>query len=186
MNDTLFAIELTPDEIALADAINFDPRTMLGNTHGFHANGDLVVRLTNRLLSRKAIPDQRLSYFSDPEYNIGGRGKSRRDLFLRHGHDDDSLMRHGHFLKYLRYFIHGADLPESVVQAFVRTAKDCGPITSGDIAPLSASARQLARTQRLEPKAAADEFFKLCLDLGMSVSNAASIRGAVLQYRPRP
>lgn len=185
MYDTLFVIELTPDEIALADAINFDPRAMLGNTQAFHANGDLVVQLTSGLLSRKAIPDQRLSYFSDPEYNIGGRGKSRRDSFLRHGHDDDSLMRHGHFLKYLRYFIHGADLANDILQAFVRAVKDCGPVSSGDIAPLGATARQLARTHRLEPKAGADEFFKLCLDLGMSVSASASIRSAVLQYRPR-
>lgn len=185
MQSKLFTIELTPDETMLADAIDFDPHAMLGNTQASHVNSDLVAQLTNSLLRRKAIPDQRLSYFSDPEYNIGGRGKSRRDSFLRHGHDDETLMRHGHFLRYLRYFIYGADLPEAVLQSFVRAAKSCGPITSGDIAPLSAKARQLARAHRLEPKAAADEFFKLCLDLDMSVSDAGSIRGAVLQYRPR-
>lgn len=176
-------IDLTPDERALAEAIRFDPHATLGNPPAFHANGDLVVQLINRLLKRKAIPDQRLSYFSDPDYNVGGRGKSRRDSFVQKGHDDESLMRHGHFLKYLFYFIYGADLPAPVVQAFRRAVEDCGPITSGDIAPLSSMARQLARTHRLNAKEAADEFYKLGLDLGLSPDNAASIRSSVLQVR---
>ena len=157
---------------------------MLGDTQKFHANGELVAQLTNSLLNRKAIPDQRLSYFSDPEFNVGGRGSSRRDSFIKHGHDDDSAMRHGHFLKFLRYFIYGSDLPNPVLQAFAQAVEGCGSITSGDIAPLGSTARQLARTHRLVPKAAADEFFKLCLDLGLAPSDAASIRSSVLQLKP--
>ncbi len=178
-----FTIELTPEETALADAIKFDPRATLGDTQAFHANGELVVQLTNSLLKRKAIPDQRLSYFSDPEFNPGGRGSSRRDSFIKNDHDDDSAMRHGHFLKYLRYFIYGPVLPAVVLQAFSQAVNDCGPITSGDIVPLRAKARELARASGLTGKEAADEFFKLCLDLDMSPSDAASIRASVLSLR---
>ncbi|MES1985902.1 MAG: hypothetical protein V4461_13205 [Pseudomonadota bacterium] len=164
-------------------AIKFDPHDTLGDTEVFHANGDLVVQLTNSLLKRKAIPDQRLSYFSDPENNVGGRGKSRRDSFINNGHDSESIMRHGHFLKYLHYFIYGANLPAQAIKSFSQAVEDCGSITSGDIAPLSATARQLVRTHRLAPKMAAEEFYKLCLDLDMSASDAGCIRSAVLQVR---
>jgi hypothetical protein len=178
-----FTIELNSEEIALADAIKFDPHDTLGNTQAFHANGDLVTQLTDSLLKRKAIPDQRLSYFSDPEYHVGGRGSSRQELFLRQIGDREKMVRHGHFLKYLHYFIHGADLPPPVLTAFARAVEDCGMVTSGDIAPLSSTARQLARTHSLDAKIAADEFYKLCLDLDLSPDVAASIRSSVLQVR---
>jgi hypothetical protein len=93
------------------------------------------------------------------------------------------MIRHAHFLKYLWYFIHGADLPAVVVQAFRQSVDDCGPIISGDIAPLSMTARQLVRSYHLESKVAADEFYKLWLDLDMSASDAAAIRASVLQVR---
>lgn len=184
MQNGPFTIELTPEEIALVEAIKFDPHDTLGNTQAFHANGDLVVRLTNGLLERKAIPDRRLSYFSDPEHHVGGRGSSRQELFLRQAGDREKMIRHGHFLKYLHYFIHGADLPPAVLTAFARAVEDCGMVTSGDIAPLSSTARQLTRTHLLNPKAAAEEFYKLGLDLDLSADAAASIRSSVLQVRP--
>ncbi|MBS1098423.1 hypothetical protein JK191_12855 [Gluconobacter sphaericus] len=83
----------------------------------------------------------------------------------------------------LRYFIQGASLPPLAEEAFTRAAHDCGPFSSGDMAPLGMTARQLARMQRLEPKAAADEFFKLCRDLGMSAGYAGSIRSSVQQLK---
>ena len=183
MDRSLPSIDLTPEEAKLADAIKFDPRATLGDTAAFHANGDLVVRLTKALLERGAVPEHRLRYFTDPDYNAGGRGKSRQDSFVLHGHDTDSLMRHGHFLKFLRYFIYGADLPSALQQTFSEKVERCGSVTSGDIAPLSAQARELVRRYRLDPKDAGDEFYKLSLDLGLSPSNAASIRSSVQQVR---
>jgi hypothetical protein len=181
MQNGPFAIELTPDEAALTAAIKFDPHDTLGNTKAFHANGDLVVQLTDRLLARKAIPDQRRRYFTDPEFNIGGHGSSRKDQFMRKVRDREAMIRHGHFLKYLHYFIYGPSLPVPVVQSFSQAMEECDSITSGDIAPLAATARQLVQAHRLDVKVAAEEFYKLCLDLDMGVGNAASIRGSVLQ-----
>jgi hypothetical protein len=178
-----FTIELTPEEGALAKQIKFDPHATLGDTRAFHENGELVVQLTEMLLEREAIPEPRRRYFSDPEYHVGGRGSSRRDLFLQRVNDRDAMMRHGHFLKYLHYFIYGAALPDRIANAFKKAVQDCGMVTSGDIAPLSSAARQLASSAGLERKAAAEEFYKLSLDLGLSPSNAASIREAVLKMR---
>ncbi len=184
MQNGPFTIPLTPGEIELVEAIKFDPHDTLGNIQAFHTNGDLVVQLTESLLKRNAIPDQRLKYFSDPEYHVGGRGSSRQELFLRNTGDFDKMLRHSHFLKYLRYFIHGADLPLPIITDYARTVENCGSITSGDIATLTATARQLASTHRLEPKSGAEEFYKLCLDLNLGPNDATSIRSSVLKIRP--
>ncbi len=182
----LYSIQLNTHEAALADAIKFDPHETLGNTRAFHANGDLVVQLLDSLLARKAIPDQRLRYFSDPEYNVGGRGSSRQQQFMRNAGSREGMVRHGHFLQYLRYFIHGANLPSVISSSFAQAVEDCGMVTSGDIAPLSAKARQLVRTHCPNPKTAADEFYKLCLDLGLSGDDATLIRSSVLQVKKAP
>ncbi|MES2181939.1 MAG: hypothetical protein V4493_07550 [Pseudomonadota bacterium] len=184
MQNGPFTIQLTPEEIELVDAIKFDPQDTLGNIQAYHANGDLVVQFVESLLKRNAIPDQRLKYFSDPEYHVGGRGNSRQVLFLRNAGSHDKMIRHGHFLKYLRYFIHGADLPLPIITAYAREVENCNPITSGDIETLTAAARQLARTHQLEPKSVAEEFYKLCLDLNLSPSDATYIRSSVLKIRP--
>lgn len=180
-----FTIELTPGEIALVDAMRFDPLAFSNDHQAFRANAELAHQLTNRLLERDAIPVQRLRYFTDADYNPGGRGSSRRDVFERNGTFGDALLRHPHFLKFLRYFIHGAELPSSILTPFTKAVEDCGSITSGDIAPLSAAARQLVRTHSLDSKAAAEELYKLCLDLGLGADDAASIRSSVQQVRPR-
>jgi len=185
MKNGPFTIQLTPEEIELFDTIKFDPQDTLGDVQTFHANGDLVAQLTECLFKRNAIPSQRLKYFSDPEYNVGGRGgNSRQVLFLRIAGGQDKMIRHGHFLKYLRYFIHGADLPLPIITAFARAVEDCEPITSGDIATLMSTARKLAHTNQLEPKSGAEEFYKLCLDLNLSPSEATSICSSVLKIRP--
>lgn len=153
-----FTIELTPEEIALIDAIRFGPLAFQGNPQAFNKNADVAHRLTISLLERHAVPEQRIRYFTDPEYNAGGRGRSRKEGFERNGTRGAEMLRHTHFLKFLRYFIHGADLPSSILTAFKQAAEDCGPITSGDIAPLGATARRLAPTYRIEGKVAADDF----------------------------
>jgi hypothetical protein len=61
--------------------------------------------------------------------------------------------------------------------------EDCGPVTSGDIVPLGATVRQLARTHRLEAKVVANEFNKLCLDLSLSAGDASSIWPSVQYLR---
>lgn len=183
MEMSTFTIALTPEEIAIANAMAFDSLFFRGDTQAFLKNADLAHDLTNSLLSRDAIAEHRIRYFADPEYYPGGRGKSRRENFERNMPTGDDLLRHPHFLQYLRYFIHGANLPLSVEVAFAQAAHECGQFSSGDMAPLGSTARQLARTHRLEPKAAADEFFKLCLDLGMSASYAGGIRSSVQQQK---
>lgn len=183
MERSPFTIKLTPEEIVMVDTIQFDPLSFRNNHQAFNDNANLAYRLIIILLERDAIPEQRIRYFSDPKYNPGGRGSSRKQTFERNGTRGDAMLRHPHFLKYLRYFIHGANLPSSILTAFIQAVGDCGLVSSGDIAPLGATARQLARTHRLDSKTAADEFFKLCLDLNLRPDSAGSIRSSVQQLR---
>jgi hypothetical protein len=180
-----FTIELADEESAIAGALNFNQVAFVGNYDGYLQNADLAHRLTTSLLGRDAIPPQRKSYFADPEFHPGGRGSSRQDNFVRHGNSHDEMLRHPNFLKHLRYFVYGAELPAAVIAAFADAVEDCGMVTSGDIVPLGQKARQLARSHGLERSAVAEEFFKLCLDLGLSPGQSASIRTSVLQLRNR-
>ncbi|NJS13619.1 MAG: hypothetical protein HC788_02145 [Sphingopyxis sp.] len=185
MDRNRFTIELTDEESAIASALNFNQVAFASNYDGYLINADLAHRLTTSLLNRGAIPQHRARYFADPELYPGGRGASRQDNFVRHGNSHDEILRHPNFLKYLRYFVYGAELPAAVIAAFADAVEDCGMVTSGDIVPLGQKARQLARSHSLERTAAAEEFYKLCLDLGLSPNQSASIRTSVLQLRNR-
>lgn len=168
-------VNLTDEERALLDQIEFDVRVL--DPDGVESNGEAVVELTHSLLSRDAVPKHRLDYFTDPEYNIGARGRSRAGMFERNGRlRGDDVFRHPHFLPHLRYFVHGADLPAAAAAEFCSAVDDCGMVTSSDVVPLGLLARRLARKHGLTRDEARDEFFKLALDCGLDVGTAASIR----------
>lgn len=181
----LFTVELAEEEIALVEAMSFDPLAFPGNRKAFVANGELALRLTRKLVERGAIPEHRLRYFTDPDYYHGGHGKSRKDVFESNGTSGDDIIRHGSFLKYLRYFVNGAELPHSAMQSFKSAVVDCDSITSGDVSTLSTTACQLTRIHGLTPKETAEEFFKLCLDLGIDMSYASVIRSSVQQLKSK-
>lgn len=183
MQTTAFQIELTPEELAIVGQMTFDQTAFQRDHDRYVRNADLAYKLCASLLERGGIPDHRLRYFTDPEYFEGGRGKSRQQGYERHGTSGDDILRHPNFLKHLRYFIFGTELSDAISSRFASAVKECGMVTSGDIAPLGATARQLARAYRLERTMAADEFYKLSLDLGLSTMTAGSIRSSVLQLR---
>jgi hypothetical protein len=83
----------------------------------------------------------------------------------------------------MRYFNHGANLPNRVNNDFCREVKACGQVTSGDIGPLGKFARRQARSERLDPHTAHEEFYKLVLDCGLSERVARSIRDNVMRAR---
>ena len=174
MMDT-FTIELTDDEKALVDQIEFEGLALKGHVHA-ERNGELVKQLTKMLIARGAIPEHRRKYFTDPAYNVGGRGSSRLDLFEGNGCRGDAILVHPHFLRHLRYFIFGAELSPRVIASFQEAVRECGMVTSSDVVPLGLLARRLARGAGLSPHDAREEFFKLALDCGLSQSTAVSIR----------
>lgn len=178
----MFTIELIPSEQRVLSSIKLDAKDIDGREDAL-ANGEAAFELMESLLNRRAIPDQRLSYFLDPEFNIGGSGKSRSDVFERNGTRGEDIFRHPHFLNYLQYFLFGAQLPEVTMRDFSGKVTECGNVTSGDIAPLGEYAKRQTRSHRLNPKEAAEEFYKLALDCGLDQYVARAIRDAVKRIR---
>lgn len=175
------AIALEAPEQALLQRIAFRVE-QLREPGRFQANGDAVVELVHALYERGAIPEHRLKFFQDPDYNPGGRGVSIQQVFEGNGTSGEAILRHGNFLRYLDYFLFGPDLPSSIYKPFQKAVEECGMITSGDIKPLSDLARRLARTHGYD-RTAADEFFKLALECGMDPDGAGYVRRSVQQIR---
>lgn len=177
-----FTIELQPSERALVEQIEFNA-LRLQDASDAARNAELVVMLTQALISRDAIPEHRRCFFTDPRYNVGGRGKSRQQIFERNGCHGAAILQHPHFLPYLNYFIYGAALPDPVRESFRAEVMGCGMVTSGDVVPLGQKARALTRQHRLIAHDAREEFFKLALDCGLDALWAVSIRDAVSTVR---
>jgi len=181
---TNLAIELTRDERRLASLIDFEP-TSAKHQHGsWQVVGDAMLGLMQSLLKRKAIPEPRIRFFWDPEFFIGGHGRSRLQMLQENGVRGDDIFRDPNFAKYLRYFLYGPDLPRSVTDAFQQKVIDCGsPFTGSDALEVAQFARQLSRSHSLLSGEAAEEFYKLALDCGMGFYDARKVRDAVKKTR---
>jgi hypothetical protein len=181
---TTGSIKLTAEEKALVSRIDFDPTSSKRSEPGYsNAVGEAALGLMKSLIARNAIPEVRMRYFSDADFNVGGRGRSRAQIFENNGTGGEAIFRHSHFLKYLRYFLYGADLPPQVIEAFREKIADIRFVTSSDIIPLATFGRQMARANRLDAGDAAEEFFKLSLDCGLELYEARSIRDSVKTAR---
>lgn len=174
-------IELTPEEKALFDKIEFDWDAL--EHAAFLRNGDYVVALMKSLLARKGIPEVRFKYFTDPHYRTGRMKGSHRDLFHRNGNSDDEMMRHAHFLEYLKYFLCGPDLPAHAIRRFRDEITAVGRVSGDDVLDIAKFARDETRRLALAPHDACEEYFKLALDCGVWVSWAFMIRDKVKTIR---
>lgn len=176
-------IKLTQDEQAIAKEINFATSETRLSYEDTHANGERIAALFESLCLRNAIPENRIRYFSDPDYNPKNTRASRKELFLRNIHTPADMLRHPHFVKYLRYFIYGANLPLALKAEFQAQAKD------GETKPLqlAAFAGSLVRKYDL-PRHPQNidlnnAFYQLALDCGCREDIARSVRQAVMKVK---
>jgi hypothetical protein len=174
-------IDLTPDEQALWEQIYFEPRSSRIDHDKLQSSIEPAYQLARSLLEREAIPPIRLRYFTDPELNIGGRGKSRKEVFERNGTSGDAILKHPHFHKYLRYFVIGPDLPLDAIAEFVTLVRECIPVSSGDTKAFCSLARQQVRNAGLNRKDAAEEYFKLGLELEIGEDIAHAVRDSIMR-----
>jgi len=144
-------------------------------------NGELALSLMTSLLQRKAIPEIRIKYLEDPVFRTGRIKGSHRTLFERNKTTGDDIYRHPNFLKHLRYFLSGADLPSHVIATFSLKAQSYGHVGPSDALELGSLARDLSRKFGLlaDTEATAEEFYKLALDCGVYQGHAAVIRDRV-------
>jgi hypothetical protein len=173
-------VKLTKTEKALADKIEFDALRLDRNVA--RENGEMALKLTNSLHKRGVVPEVRVRYFVDPVFNIGV-ARSREEVFHQNGTSGDAVMRHPHFLPYLRYFIHGPDLPGSTITGFCKIVNDDLGTTGMLLKQLRQFAQSEVRQHRLDKSHAADEFFKLSHELGLDDHFCRTVRDAAKQTR---
>jgi hypothetical protein len=147
------------------------------------ANKKPILALVASLRKREAVPAHRLRYWVDPDYRSGRLKTSHRGLFERHGRQGDEIYTNPSFIPYLRYFLFGPDLPDTVIEGFIDQVGEPDWVSSGDIAPMRKCARKLVREHGIEKHRASDEFFKLCLEMGLDLSYAEAVRDDVKGMR---
>jgi hypothetical protein len=170
-------IELTNEELNLLGRIDFSSH----NLEVISNSLEPMSLLTESLLARGVIPAVRLKYLSEPEFNPSGRGKSRIQVFEENGTPEQEISSHANFMRHLKYFIFGPDLPEHVVNDFITTVGSSGHISLRDIQDYRAKARAYVRESGSNAHSAAEEFFKLALEHGAQPSSAESLRSSVRQ-----
>lgn len=173
-------ISLTSKEHTLFLKIRFDWR----NHEDLRGSLAPMEALASSILKRGVVPEVRIAYFTDPEFNVGGRGKSRQDIFDRNGTSGDDILRHPHFLKHLEYFVCGPDLPAEAIEKFKREASG-GRFSGSDVIDLTPYARSCVRQNHLEPHHAADEFFKLAVECGAMPGFAENLRKSIRAIKLR-
>lgn len=176
-------IALTDSEKTLLEQIALAPQFGVQEYEAAVRNGSLACALMHSLIARDAIPEPRARYFSDPDYKAGKVKGSRRDMFERNGNHGDEVYRHPNFIKYLLYFINGADLPAQLIKTFRSEIESLDGPSSSDLEPLRKMSRQLVRQHRLQPYEASGEFYKLALDCGLSLHFSDSIRRTIREMR---
>ena len=162
-------IELSDEEKTLLAQISFSDHRHEILKSSCQAAGEL----SEILLDRQAIPEIRMEYFLNAKYNIGTK-MSRKEVFERNGTKGKDILYHGHFLKYLQYFIFGPELPSSLIDEFY---------TKIDDDDLPDVARNLVRKYDLNAREASEEFYKLCIECNLSEYESRSIRDSVRRVR---
>jgi hypothetical protein len=147
------------------------------------SNQKPILALLKSLGARRGIPEVRLKYWNDPTYRSGRIKGSRKGLFERNNCRGEDIYTHPHFLEHLRYFLFGTELPDAVVEEFEKKVGRPEWVSSSDVVPIGKAARNLTRKYRLDVAWAPEEFFKLCLDMGLSLNTADSVMRSVKQIR---
>jgi hypothetical protein len=180
-----FRLAFTDAEEALVAQIDFggDHKNHGDQHNAYLANQEPILALLASLGERNAVPAHRLSYWSDPQYNPGRVKGSRKQMFERNGNKGKEIYTHPGFITHLRYILFGANLPAAVVAAFEEEVGNPEWVSYGDALELGKFARSLVRRHGLEPHAACEEFFRLSLDLGLSLDEALRIRQSVKETR---
>ncbi len=158
-------LELTPEEEQLYDEYKkfnikeeYEERiTKLGAAQ----------QLTISLLNRSGIPENRLKYFTDSDYQIGRATKSRKEVFESNGTSGTNIFKHGNFLKHLDFFIDGASVNQKLYD-FAEEALKNNPYQDDarDEVISYIYRNHLKPSDKNLKKKFGEEVFKMAIDLG--------------------
>jgi hypothetical protein len=175
-NNTIYKIPLTDlenevfERIKLFDSVsNEEARNLLLDCE----------KLAKKLLDEKVrIPLSRLNYFFDPEYNLSNLKKSRKDIFENNGTIGNKILKHGNFVKYLIYWVNGANLDDR----FKHLAEEI--IVKDHYKDYDCAIKFYQAIRHFVPRDNtkndfSEEIFKLAIDAGMNIGEAKLIRDKV-------
>lgn len=140
--------------------------------------------LTQILLERNAIPEDRIKYFTDENYQTGRTTKSRFEVFRSKRQSDDEILRDPNFIKYLRFFINGADISEVIEKEAIRIFEN--PIYHDDAIQelfIFIKSRKYIPVDNSERKRFAEELFKLVVDLKCELQQCFNLRSKVMSIK---
>lgn len=175
-------IELTSQEEKFLSEINFDYSYQeLRDNYSIYVENSKKLFLS--LLDRDAIPEIRLKYFTDPEFNIGQTKKSKEEAFENNLTQGESVYDHHDFIKYLDYIIFGSKIPNSIQSRFLEIIDD-EILTSGELVTrLTSFTRTKAKQLNWSRFKIADQFYKLALDCNVDYGLARAIRDAAFNAK---
>ena len=128
-------------------------------------------RLMLSLLDRSAIPKVRIKYFTQPEYNVLNSRKSRQQVFEHNGRVGTGIFEDPAFLKYLKYFICGAELP-SELKIDLQAAKCNAYYETEFLDEACALASRHRALVAADNDQFAEELFKHALDIGVELATS--------------
>lgn len=140
--------------------------------------------LTKSLIARDAVPHHRIDYFVKAEYRLSDTRKSRLQVFESNNTSGEAIFRHPHFLKYLKYFIYGADLPQAIITQ-IKAIKAETFYDSDFVEQALPNIKSYfnANYDKASRNAFSEEIFKLSLDLGVEFSDSVQLRNKVMKFK---
>lgn len=179
----ILKVKLTQAEQELYTQIHFQSQSQMQlSDMDLKTSANAATSLILSLLDRKAIPENRIRYFTDPDLNIGTK-ISHKEVFEKNGTSGKNIFRHRNFLPYLQYFIFGPDLPKETIDVFSQIISAESFISGSDVPGLRKFVRSETRKYRLIPKEACEEFNKLALECGINNELARILRDDVRMVR---
>jgi len=176
-------IILTEEEEIFWEEISFSTSSYNRSKDEIKKSIEPAFKLLKSLIKRNVIPLIRLKYFTEPEFNIGGRGKSREATFVKNVIKEEDILKHHDFHKYLRYFIIGPELPSNFIKEFSKLVDNCQPVTSGDIESFYELACRQVRSNLFHSSFVSEEYYKLCLELKLGETMARIVRDNVKKLK---
>ncbi|MDZ4667529.1 MAG: hypothetical protein SGJ00_06565 [bacterium] len=138
--------------------------------------------LVTSLLKREAIPQCRIDFIKKPIHNLSNSPKSKEQIFEDNGTKGEMIFKDGNFLKYLKYFLYGPDLPMSLISQLKGVCK--GHYYSDEFVE---NAKPIIRTffkqSNISQKGIATEIYKLCLELGIGQVYSKQLRDSVMKFK---
>lgn len=176
------SVELTDDEQQLYDQIKPYIHSQVPENEDWPEIAEAMESLALSLLQRDAIPEIRVRLFDASELAESGE-KSPKEIFESNGVSRHEILRNVYFLKYLRHFIHGPNLPKPVIERLCTILNEDRGTSGMVLDQFKAHARESIRTYRLDRNEAATEFFRLGVEIGMELRLARSLRNAAKSTR---